>query len=310
MDKRIVAGHLAAFGSVLVWGVTFISTKILLIELGPLEILFYRFLIGWGAIWIICPKWLGFRNTRQEVLFALAGLSGITLYFLLENMALVWTLASNASVIVSIAPFFTALLAWKLIGDPRPASNFYIGFLLAIAGICLISFNGQLMAINPIGDLLALLAAITWGFYSIFTRKLAEASLGSMVTTRRIFFYGLVFILPCFFIWPPETGWGVLLHAPNFLNLLFLGLGASALCFVTWTFALARIGTGPASAYIYLVPVISVTAAAGFLEEPLTPLVIGGCLLAIMGLLVSEDWFWKNGLVFLYSKICGWHHQA
>lgn len=289
MAGKILAGHMAAILSVLVWGVTFISTKILLEDFGPLEILFYRFFAGWLALWLFCPKLLPLQDLKREGLFALAGFCGVTLYFLLENMALVWTLASNASVIVSIAPFFTALLAWLLIGDPRPGWNFYAGFGLAITGIALISFNGQKLQLNPLGDGLAFFAAISWAFYSIATRKLSELALGTLLTTRRIFFYGLVFILPCFFFAPPQAPLGALLEIRNAGNLLFLGLGASALCFVTWTFALGSIGTASASAYIYLVPVISIISAAAILGEPATPMIISGCALTITGLVASED---------------------
>lgn len=290
MRSNKLSGHMAAIFSVLVWGVTFISTKILLFDLGPLEILFHRFLIGWLALWALCPVWLPFKDYKKELLFALAGLCGVTLYFLLENMALLWTLTSNASVIVSTAPFFTAILSWKLIGDAKPAWNFYAGFVLAISGIGMISFNGQMLEINPLGDGLALLAAVSWGFYSVITRKLAESALGALVITRRIFFYGVLFILPALFFFPLESGWNELLAPRNLVNLLFLGLLASALCFVTWTFALARIGTGPASAYIYLVPVITIICAAVVLGEPVTPLIVIGCCLTIMGLLLSENW--------------------
>lgn len=310
MSGKILAGHLAAILSVLVWGVTFISTKILLEDVGPLEILFYRFLVGWLALWLFCPSWLPVRSLKREGLFALAGICGVTLYFLLENMALVWTLASNASVIVSIAPFFTAILAWLLIGDPRPGWNFYAGFALAITGIALISFNGQKLQLNPLGDCLAFFAAISWAFYSVITRKLAELNLGTLMTTRRIFFYGLLFILPCFLFHPPQASPGALLELRNAGNLLFLGLGASALCFVAWTFALGRIGAASASAYIYLVPVISIISAAMILGETITPMIISGCILTIIGLLASENRLLKSVFKILSSPVSKRHGSS
>lgn len=284
-------GHLSALSSAFFWGITFISTKILLRDLGPIEILYYRFLLAWLALWVICPKWLSFDCGRQEGLFALAGLCGVTLYFLLENIALMWTMASNVSVIVSISPFFTSLLAWKIMGDAKPGINFYLGFLLAMAGICLISFNGRQFQINPAGDILAFLAAITWAFYSIITRKLALAGYGSLLTTRRIFFYGMLFITPLMALTPIKADFWTCLALQNLGNLLFLGLGASALCFVAWTFALSRIGATSASIYIYLVPVISIICAGMVLHEPMTPLAIAGCFLTVAGLLVSESRF-------------------
>lgn len=288
MLTRNLIGHLVALGTVFLWGITFISTKILLADFTALEILFIRFVMGWLALWAMCPRWLPFDAPRREILFAAAGFSGVTMYFLLENMALYYSFASNVSVIVTLSPFFTALLAWKFLKGERPTPAFFAGFVLAITGISLISFNGFKFSLNPLGDILAVLATFAWAFYSIFTRKLALLNLGSLLTTRRIFFYGLLFMQPL--IW--YEGFSLKtadLFAPvNAANFLFLGIGASAACFASWTFAVNRLGAIKASIYIYLVPVVSVITSAIVLREPLTPLSIGGTVLTILGLVVSE----------------------
>lgn len=283
----MLIAHLVALFTVIIWGLTFISTKILLVELSAEAILFYRFLLGWLALWAFSRNWLPWQGIRQEGTFAAAGFFGVTLYFLLENIALEYTFASNASVIVSSTPFFTALADWLFFGASRPRLPFYAGFFLAMIGIGLISFSDNNIQISPVGDLLALLAAIAWAFYSIFTKKLTALGLGSLVTTRRIFFYGLVFILP---LLPFRGGFtlATLLEPAIYANLLFLGLGASALCFATWTFCLIRLGTARASAYIYLVPVITTLAAAVCLQESLTPAILAGMSLVIAGLFLSE----------------------
>lgn len=107
-DKAV--GHLAALFTILVWGTTFVSTKILLVDFSPIEILFIRFAMGLVALFLIAPKLLRWMGWRHERLFLLAGLFGVTLYYLLENIALTGTLATNVGVIVSVAPFFTAAL--------------------------------------------------------------------------------------------------------------------------------------------------------------------------------------------------------
>lgn len=281
-------GHLVALATIIVWGVTFISTKVLLADFTPVEILLLRFLLGWIALWLVCPHALAVRNRRDELLFALAGLSGVTLYFLLENMALTLTFASNVGVIVAVAPFFTALLAWRLLGDARPGGAFMIGFVVAIAGIACISRSGSEFALNPAGDGLALLAALSWAIYSILVRMLAARGYGSLRATRRIFFYGLVCMLPIL----PVTGLSfqaaALLRPVNAANLLFLGLCASALCFVTWTFSVRRLGAVRAALYIYLVPVVTVLTSIAVLHERVTWLSGAGMALALTGLLISE----------------------
>ena len=142
--NNAVKGHIVAFITILIWGVAFISTKTLLKDFKSIEILFYRFCIGLLILLIAYPRRLKGTTKKQELLFALAGLCGITLYYLLENIALVYTAASNVGVIISIAPFFTAILANWLLEGEKPKANFLIGFSFAIIGICLISFNGQI----------------------------------------------------------------------------------------------------------------------------------------------------------------------
>ncbi|MCB4339022.1 putative inner membrane transporter YhbE [Bacillus subtilis] len=99
--QRETSGHIAAIVTILIWGTTFISTKVLLADFSPMEILFYRFLMGFIALILVRPNMIPFRNWRQELLFAGAGLFGVTLYFLLENIALTYTYASNVGMIVT-----------------------------------------------------------------------------------------------------------------------------------------------------------------------------------------------------------------
>jgi uncharacterized membrane protein len=110
MEKNRSVGHFAALITILIWGTTFISTKILLVDFEPIEILVFRFMMGFLALMVACPRRLKGTIKKQEVTFAAAGLCGICLYYLLENIALTYTLASNVGVIISVSPFFTAIL--------------------------------------------------------------------------------------------------------------------------------------------------------------------------------------------------------
>ena len=157
-------GHLAAILTIILWGTTFVSTKILLEAYQPVEILFFRFVMGVIALIIIYPKPLKGTSLRQELIFAAAGLCGICLYYLLENIALTYTMASNVGVITSIAPCFTAIVAYFAhVDEDAINKKFFFGFLVALAGIFLISFNGAELQLNPAGDVLALLAALSQG---------------------------------------------------------------------------------------------------------------------------------------------------
>ena len=129
MKRDEALGHFAAIFCILVWGLTFISTKILLRDFAPFQILFIRFLIGWLALWAAAPKKISTNNKKDLLLFAGAGFSGVTLYFLLENVALTVSFASNVGVIVTVAPFFTGLLAWKFLASEKPARHFLLALL-------------------------------------------------------------------------------------------------------------------------------------------------------------------------------------
>ncbi|MCM1488378.1 MAG: DMT family transporter [Firmicutes bacterium] len=289
MQNKKTAGHLAALLTILIWGTTFISTKILLVDFQPVEILFSRFIMGFLALLAAYPRRLKGVNFKQELTFAAAGLCGICLYYLLENIALTFTLASNVGVIISVAPFFTALLVHLFIkSEERLQARFFIGFVVAMVGIALISFNGSKLELNPAGDLLAVIAALVWACYSILTRKISSFGYPVIPATRRTFFYGILFMIPALFLFGFQPDISRFSNGANLLNILYLGIGASALCFVTWNYAVKILGAVKTSIYIYIVPVITVVTSVLVLGENITVISIAGTALTIIGLFLSE----------------------
>ncbi len=289
MGNRRSAGHLAALFTIIIWGTTFISTKVLLTDFKPVEILFFRFVMGFAALLLACPHRMKGVGRRRELTFVLAGLSGICLYYLLENIALTYTMASNVGVIISVAPFFTAILSRLFLkSEGKLRANFFIGFVVAMAGVALISFNGSKLELNPMGDLLAVLAAFVWACYSILTRKISSFGYPVILTTRRTFFYGILFMAPALFLFDFEVRLERFADMTYLLNILYLGLGASALCFVTWNLAVKVLGAVRTSVYIYMVPVITVVTSVLILKEPVTWVSIMGTVLAVAGLFLSE----------------------
>ena len=186
MQENQLIGHLSVLITILIWGTTFISTKLLLIDFTPIEILFFRFSMGLLVLIIIHPQILKIEDKRQELYFAAAGLCGVTLYFLLENIALTYSLASNVGVISCVAPFFTALFSYYFLAGEKLRANFLLGFLAALVGISLIAFNSSSsLQLNPLGDFLAVLATIMWAAYSIFTKKLSVYGYNTIQMTQR-----------------------------------------------------------------------------------------------------------------------------
>lgn len=296
MDKKTTAGHITALITILIWGTTFISTKILLTDFKPIEILFFRFLLGLLVLIAVYPKRLRIKDKKQEFTFAVAGLCGICLYYLLENIALTYTMASNVGVIISAAPFFTAVLSHVFLRtEEKLKAQFFIGFIVAMTGICLISFSSSEMKLNPIGDILAIVAAFLWAVYSLLIRKNSGYGYNTIQTTRRIFTYGILFMLPFLFIFDFNLNVQKFAKPEYALNFIYLGLGASALCFVTWNHAVKVLGAVKTSVYIYIVPVITVTTSVIVLKEEITWLAGIGIGLTLIGLFLSESKFKKRG---------------
>ena len=175
MRQTAWAGHGAALLTILIWGTTFISTKVLLTSFQPVEILFLRFVLGFLALCLIYPRRLRLGERRQELWFAAAGLCGVTLYYLLENIALTYTLAYNVGVLVSVSPVFTALFSHFLLRREKLCPAFFAGLAVALAGVVLLSYNGSaVLKLDPRGDVLALLAAAIWSAYSLITRHISS----------------------------------------------------------------------------------------------------------------------------------------
>jgi drug/metabolite transporter (DMT)-like permease len=291
--QKQIRGHLAAFFTIFVWGITFISIKELLVPFTPVEIMFYRLILAMLALSIASPPRLVWgkpdrQALRDELKIMAAGLFGVTLFFLFQNIALTYTLAANVSVLISVAPLFTALVSRLFLGEKLKA-NFLLGFTAAMAGIILIAFNGSfVLKLNPLGDLLSILAALAWAFYSVLIKKINPRQSATLAVTRKVFFYGFLFLLPVLPLFEFHPGLERLAGLPNLLNLLFLGVVASAMCYVTWNVAVHLLGPVKTSVYIYMIPVVTIVASAIILHEPITLVAGIGMALILTGMALSE----------------------
>ncbi len=286
--------HIAAVVTIAVWGTTFVSTKILINNgLSPTEIFTYRFLMAYAAIWFISPKKLFAGSLKDELLMAAAGLTGGSLYFIAENTALETTLASNVSLLVCTAPLWTAMLSKIFYPKDKVGSNLWIGTLIALPGAALVIFNGSfVLDLNPVGDILSIVAALSWAFYSIVMRNIGQRY-STMFITRKVFFYGLVTLVP-FLLLPGASYHFAALKTPAVWgNLLFLGLVASLVCYLVWNRIMKEIGIVKSSNYIYLNPAFTMLTAWLILGEAITWAAMGGFVLIVGGLWIAEKG-WKK----------------
>lgn len=279
--------HFIAIVVVLIWGVTFVNSKVLLNHgLQAHEIFTMRFLLAYICIWTISPHKLFADSFKDELLMALLGLTGGSLYFVTENEAVKVGYVNNVSFIVCTAPLLTTILALMFVKEVKATRWLILGSVSAVVGVALVVFNGQIiLKLNPLGDALAFAAALCWAVYSLLLRKVSHYS--SVFVTRKVFFYGLITVLPWYVVWHwdyPLTG---LLQPAVWGNLLFLGFVASFACFALWSYSSKKIGALAVSNYVYLNPVSTVVASAIILGDRMTWMAVLGSILILLGLYLA-----------------------
>ncbi|MBR3869225.1 MAG: DMT family transporter [Clostridia bacterium] len=291
MKTKTFTGHLAALFTIIVWGTTLISsTKLLTGGFSPAEVIICRFLLAFVLLNIIYPPRLKFEGIKREMMYAVSGLLGVTLYFFLEIVALQYTKAANASVIFATAPFFCGIFSLFSKKADKPKLNFFIGFALAITGIILVTFEeGFTFDLNVQGALFAIGSAVSWGLYSLLTKTIGTYGHNVIQTTRRIFMYGLIFMIPTVFIFDVDIKHFALLADMEMLfNMLYLALCASGVCFLTWSKATNTLGPVKATTYIYGTPLVTIVFSYFFLRsQTLTAQLFIGAALIIAGLVIS-----------------------
>lgn len=284
-----IAYHVLALVTAAVWGSTFVSTKILLANgLSPAKIMVIRFSIAYLLILLLSHRPLFSRKLSDELLMIGAGITGGSLYFLAENSALIYTQASNVAIIIAVTPLLTAIAAHFFSRGERFSRTLATGSVIALAGVVLVVLNGRfVLHLNPKGDMLTIAAAVLWALYSIIIVRL-QRRYSSLFITRKVFFYGIVTLLPYLFIHEAALDFGLLLRPAVIGNLLFLGLIASFACYWAWNAAIARIGSVNASNYLYLNPVVALITSAIVLDERITVTALIGTALIMLGVAVCE----------------------
>ncbi|MCR5696081.1 MAG: DMT family transporter [Marinilabiliaceae bacterium] len=290
--------HILCILIVVIWGTTFVSTKVLLdAGLSPEFIFFLRFSIAYIAMIFVAKKQLWSNSLKHELTFIVLGLTGGSLYFLAENIAISYTYTSNVSLIVSIAPLLTLFLSYAINRSQHISKMTTAGAIIALLGIYIVITNGSFMlSMQPIGDILSLTAAALWAVYSNALQELAK-EYNTRFITRKVFGYGLITILPVLFV-RNSFDWHLLSDTSVILNLLFLSVIASLLCYIGWNFAIRKIGAVRPTMYVYFVPLITIVASSLLIDEPVTLATVVGTLITIVGVYISQT---KN-LVSLHKN--------
>ena len=275
--------------TIAIWGVTFVNTKVLLQHgLQPMEIFLLRFIVAYLCIWTISPKRVRSLSWKDEALFLLLGALGGTVYFVAENTAIGITYVNNVSFIVCTAPLITTLLAILFMKSVKATAALILGSVIALVGVGVVIYNGHfVLRLNPLGDMLCLVAAFSWAIYSLLIKNVSSRYEATFIT-RKVFFYGILTVLPLFAVKPWRFPMTHLFQPTVWMNLLFLSIVASFLCFLWWNVAVKKIGAISTSNYVYLNPITTMVASAMFLQEPMTLMAYTGSALILMGVSIAN----------------------
>ena len=291
--------HFFAFIIVAIWGSTFVFTKMLLTSgLSPANIFTLRFIIAYLLLLLFdfFVKWRSHRrfqwlshSPKEELVMAGLGLTGGSLYFLSENAAMLFTTATNTSLIVCSCPLFTMLAMYLVYRDEPISKRQVLGSLLACAGMCVVVLNGHfVLHLSPLGDLLAFTACICWAFYSLLIRHATKRH-STLFITRKVFFYGLVTILPYYMFVPDLPSLHLLTRPHVIYNLLFLGCLASMVCFVVWNWVIRHLGAVDATNWVYFNPITTMVFASWLLGEPITTYFLLGMVMVLTGMYLADS---------------------
>lgn len=242
MQKKTTLGHILAIISMLIWGTTFVSTKVVLQAAGPLEVLFFRMLIGVTILFIVYPKRMKVTDKKHNYWMIAAAATGVFVYQIVENYSLELSPAGHVSLIVALAPCLTYFLAYFTEKDIKFSKYFFIGFALAISGITFISLSSMDGSFSLLGAFLAFLAALCWAGYSLTMKRVLSFGYSEIAITRRLFIYTIIALLPFIIIKHHNVDFELLFQPSVFGHMFFLGAFASALAFIIWNIAIKNLG--------------------------------------------------------------------
>jgi len=222
------------------------------------------------------------------------GLTGGSLYFLSENAAMLYTTATNTSLIVCSCPLFAMFLFALIYRHSEPISKYQVtGSLIACLGMAVVVLNGHfVLHLSPLGDMLAFGACLCWAVYSLLMKAVVD-KYPTLFITRKVFIYGLITIIPYYILKPSEasiftTSFFQFFNLSILLNLLFLGVVASMLCYLLWNWVISKLGAVIATNWVYFNPITTIFFAWWLLHEQITIWFLLGTILILTGMYLAD----------------------
>jgi drug/metabolite transporter (DMT)-like permease len=275
--------------AVVIWGWTFVATKILVAEIGPVEVFALRLAIGLPFLGLVLLwKRVPLRFARADLGPLVLGGAILTLHFLVQIAGIVTTTATNTAWIVAVSPLALALLASVLLRE-RIGRGGVLGIAIATLGVVLLVSQGHLAQLGWLrntGDWLVLASAFTWALYTVTTRDLSRRGNPLAVTFALLavaaVFTGLLFAATA------NLASVRVLSPRGIAALLYLGIPGLALGQWFWQEGVARLGAARAGLYLYLEPLATLALAVPLLGEPFGWFVALGGGLVLTGVYVGQ----------------------
>ncbi len=288
---------------VILWGVSFIATKILLDELVPLTIIFLRLILAVIFLTIIAlyrkrDFSLDLKNHSRILVLALIAV----FHLWIQVTGLQFTSAANTGWIIGTAPVFMAIVGLFAFKESLTILK-TIGTLIAFFGLLLLIGHGDLSSIDLIsnkGDFLILGSAFTWAVYSAVNKKIT-LKYPPMMTILFLFLMMAIIISP-FTINNVAVNSVLHLSSTGWISILFLGILCSGAAYVMWASALKEMESAKVGAFLYFEPFVTVVASWFILEEKITLLmIVAGIIITIGVIMVNmnfKKFFLKKGYPF------------
>lgn len=280
MNSKKTSNILAVVLMIL-WGMSYLSIKIVVTEIEPTLSAFYRFVISSTILFVVMKLKYPEEKILKEDRFrmALGGIFGVALYFLFENYSVYFTSASNVAILISSIPVFT-LISQRIVFKERMTATKIIGATLSVIGIIVVVTAKEKVSLfskGTFGDLMALGAAICWVIYNIITSKYKGKYKSITITTYQSL-WGCLFLSPSLFFSQLKVPSGKVI-----INLLFLAVFCSCIAYVLYIYCLEKLGATIITTYINLQPIISLVSAWLILKESINITQIIGSSIIIIG---------------------------
>jgi len=269
------------FVTILFWGISFISTRILLDNhFSPNIITFLRFAIATILFHFFQKRKQKIENSDRKH-FIIMAISGISMFYFFENSAVKYTTIANTTLAIATVPLFMLLTAHFIFKKKLCWQNF-IGIPLGLFGTFLL-FRQDILSsgIHLKGDLLALGASFLWVIYSFAFKKVMQ-KYDTLFITAKTIFYGVIFLIPVI-LFEHKSFLMIRWNLISIVHLVFLAVFCSFLAYLFWNLAIKKIGIKITSNFILIIPVFSIIFSHIFLNEPFSKNIILVSILIILG---------------------------